>query len=166
MNNQLAPEEILKHFEENADYQWLCTNISLLSESIRKDYHIDSLLYYVDSLREALLANSSELKYYRHFECYAEILHTISSKVQLQLYGPTTLEEQTTFEEQTSFELQTNPAPKKRKTATVFLKKLFPMKKYNVYMLMLLRILTPCKWTFLILFRLIHAHLNTGKSTS
>lgn len=117
MNNQLAPEEILKHFEENADYQWLCTNISLLSESIRKDYHIDSLLYYVDSLREALLANSSELKYYRHFECYAEILHTISSKVQLQLYGPTT------FEEQTSFEEQTNPTPKKKKDGNRLSKK-------------------------------------------
>lgn len=117
MNNQLTPEEILKHFEENADYQWLCTNISLLSESIRKDYHIDSLLYYVDSLREALLANSPELKYYRHFECYAEILHTISSKVQLQLYGPTT------FEEQTSFEEQTNPTPKKKKDGNRLSKK-------------------------------------------
>lgn len=117
MNNQLTPEEILKHFEENADYQWLCANISLLSESIRKDYHIDSLLYYVDSLREALLANSSELKYYRHFECYAEILHNISSKVQLQLYGPTTIEEQTTFEEQTS------PSLKKKKDGSRLSKK-------------------------------------------
>ena len=123
MNNQLAPEEILKHFEENADYQWLCTNISLLSESIRKDYHIDSLLYYVDSLREALLANSSELKYYRHFECYAEILHTISSKVQLQLYGPTT------FEEQTSFEEQTNPTPKKKKDGNRLSKKIISDEK-------------------------------------
>lgn len=111
MNNQLAPEEILKHFEENADYQWLCTNISLLSESIRKDYHIDSLLYYVDSLREALLANSAELKYYRHFECYAEILQAISSKVQLQLNGPT------------SFEEQTNPIPKKKKDGNRLSKK-------------------------------------------
>ena len=123
MNNQLAPEEILKHFEENADYQWLCTNISLLSESIRTDYHIDSLLYYVDSLREALLANSSELKYYRHFECYAEILHTISSKVQLQLYGTTT------FEEQTSFEEQTNPAPKKKKDGNRLSKKIISDEK-------------------------------------
>ena len=123
MNNQLAPEEILKHFEENADYQWLCTNISLLSESIRKDYHIDSLLYYVDSLREALLANSSELKYYRHFECYAEILQAISSKVKLQLYGPTT------FEEQTSFEEQTNPTPKKKKDGNRLSKKIISDEK-------------------------------------
>ena len=95
MNNQLTPEEILKHFEENTDYQWLCSNLSLLNESIRKDYHIDSLLYYVDSLREALLANSPDLKYYRHYECYADILHSMSSKIQLQLYGPTLNEEPT-----------------------------------------------------------------------
>lgn len=88
MNNQLSPEEILNHFNENADYQWLCSHISLINESIRKDNHIDSLLYYVDSLREALSTNSPDLKYYRHFQCYEEILCDLHQKIKKQIYDP------------------------------------------------------------------------------
>lgn len=87
MNTQLKPEDILVLFEKNKDYQWLCSHANLINEPMRKNYHIDSLLYYVDSLKEALHQQSTDLIYYRHFQCYEEILHDICKKINLELYG-------------------------------------------------------------------------------
>lgn len=74
-------KEILSTFEKNVDYIWLSKHIDTLTDTIRKDYHVDSLLYYVSSLRDALHKNSDDLSYYRHCDCYLEIFHDIRLKL-------------------------------------------------------------------------------------